>query len=134
MYWTLQDDRLGEEIYSILSKSDTKETNPLKNGTAVEWAYFDKERILSGLVEIPTEIGPEDLPQEGNLDSRYVDFNKGCYLGQEVMARIFAMGLVRKKIQVVKCPKIECPELPRDLLLEEKSWGVCEVLGLLMIT
>ena len=122
-YLTLQDDRLGEEIYSILSQSNTKETNPWKNGTAVEWAYFDKERILSGLVEIPKEIGPEDLPQEGNLDSIYVDFNKGCYLGQEVMARILAMGRVKKKIQVVKCPKIECPNLPRDLLLNDKVVG-----------
>ena len=102
-----------EKIYSILSKSDTKETNPWKNGTAVEWAYFDKERILSGLVEIPTEIGPEDLPQEGNLDSIYVDFNKGCYLGQEVMARIFAMGRVRKKFRSLNAPRSNaqiCPE------------------------
>ena len=44
--------------------------------------------------EIP---GGEDLPQEWGMVDGLVSFNKGCYLGQEVMARIHSMGRVRKR-------------------------------------
>ena len=42
------------------------------------------------------------IPQEGGLEREWVDFDKGCYLGQEVMARIHAMGKVRKQALAVE--------------------------------
>jgi folate-binding protein YgfZ len=62
-------------------------------------------RIESGVPEIPTELGPGDLPQEGGLEPDAISFTKGCYLGQEVMARLHNLGQVRRRLFVVKCPE-----------------------------
>lgn len=55
-------------------------------------------RIAAGVPAIPGEFGPQDLPQEAGLEEVAVSFNKGCYLGQEVMARLHAMGRVRRRL------------------------------------
>ncbi|MCH6255130.1 hypothetical protein MLD52_01125 [Puniceicoccaceae bacterium K14] len=41
----------------------------------------------------------KDLPQEVGLGESGVAYNKGCYLGQEVMARIKSMGRVRRELK-----------------------------------
>ncbi|MDQ8179913.1 hypothetical protein [Pelagicoccus sp. SDUM812005] len=69
--------------------------------------------------QIGRGFGELDLPQELGLEVDAVSFRKGCYLGQEVMARLHAMGRVRKGLRIVG---IEDPttfsqaELPVDLL------------------
>jgi folate-binding protein YgfZ len=63
-----------------------------------------RQRIEAGLPEIPTELGSGDLPQEGGLEPEAVSFTKGCYLGQEVMARLHNMGQVRRRLFVVRGP------------------------------
>lgn len=57
-----------------------------------------RARIAAGVPAIPGEFGPEDLPQEAGLEAVAVSFTKGCYLGQEVMARLHAMGRVRRRL------------------------------------
>lgn len=59
-------------------------------------------RIKSGMPAIPADIGSGDLPNEGGLESTAISFTKGCYLGQEVMARLKNMGQVRRRLHVVR--------------------------------
>ncbi len=63
-----------------------------------------RERILSGIPAVPTDIGPNDLPAEGGLDETAISFTKGCYLGQEVMARLKNLGQVRRRLHVFRGP------------------------------
>ncbi len=69
------------------------------NATAAE-----RERILGGLPAIPVDIGLTDLPNEGGLDEVAISYTKGCYLGQEVMARLKNLGQVRRRLHVVQGP------------------------------
>jgi hypothetical protein len=55
-------------------------------------------RILTGIPAIPADAGPGDLPQEAGLEREAVSFDKGCYLGQEVMARLKAQGHVNRAL------------------------------------
>ncbi len=55
-------------------------------------------RLAVGQPAIPQELGPDDLPQEAGLEQDSISFNKGCYLGQEIMARLHAMGRVRRQL------------------------------------
>jgi tRNA-modifying protein YgfZ len=55
-------------------------------------------RIASGIPAIPADIGPSDLPNEGRLESAAISYSKGCYLGQEVMARLKSRGRVRRAL------------------------------------
>jgi tRNA-modifying protein YgfZ len=80
-------------------------------------------RVASGMPAIPVEMGPTELPQECGLEDDAVDFDKGCYLGQEVMARIHAMGQVQR-VLLPATIKEESPETsPADLFLGEKKAG-----------
>ena len=57
-----------------------------------------RARIAAGVPAIPGEFGPGDLPQEAGLETVAISFTKGCYLGQEIMARLHAMGQVRRRL------------------------------------
>jgi folate-binding protein YgfZ len=70
--------------------------------TEVEFMAVEAERIRSGIPAIPRELGPGDLPQEAGLEKDAVSFDKGCYLGQEVMARLHSMGRVRRRLVPVR--------------------------------
>lgn len=59
-------------------------------------AYFEAARIVAGWPQVPIDLGPDDFPQEGGRHRAGVSFTKGCYLGQEVMARLAATGRLRR--------------------------------------
>ena len=121
------DSRLAHPTYSIILPSS--ELNFISKITQfIEWNTFEQERISSGLIAVPEEIGPGELPQEGKLHLQHVDFEKGCYLGQEVMARIHAMGNIRRKSLVVQTDNLLKGEFPYPLLLEGKEVGLLKSL------
>jgi folate-binding protein YgfZ len=49
-------------------------------------------RIASGIPAMGAELTEKTIPAETGLVSRTVDFDKGCYTGQELVARIDARG------------------------------------------
>lgn len=57
-------------------------------------------RICLGIPEGPMELPPNGpIPIECNLDLHHaIDFHKGCYVGQELMARTKHRGVVRKRV------------------------------------
>jgi len=62
----------------------------------------ERMRIASGIPLVPADIGPSDLPNEGGLEAAAISYSKGCYLGQEVMARLKSMGRVRRTLVRVR--------------------------------
>ncbi len=59
----------------------------LVGGEAVERA-----RVLAGVPAFGREFGAEHFPQETGCEELAVSYTKGCYLGQEVIARIHYRG------------------------------------------
>ncbi len=59
-------------------------------------AALDAARIEAGSPE-PHDIPERTLPQELARDARAISFTKGCYLGQETVARIDALGHVNRR-------------------------------------
>ena len=73
------------------------------------WAEIDdlameRGRIAAAIASVPADIGPADLPGEAGLEPATISYTKGCYLGQEVMARLKSMGQVRRRLQRVRGP------------------------------
>jgi folate-binding protein YgfZ len=79
-------------------------------------------RIQASITSVPREIGPDDLPNEGGLDAVAISYTKGCYLGQEVMARLKSMGQVRRQLLRVTGAGAP-PVLPADLYNGTKRMG-----------
>ncbi len=81
-------------------------------------------RLQNGSFRAGVEIGNEEFPQEGCLERLSVDFDKGCYLGQEVMARIHAMGKVRRRAVAIRGSTDSEYLTPMPLLDKGKKAGV----------
>ena len=84
---------------------------------------FQRLRLRQKLFLPGREIGESEFPQEGGLHKSSVDFNKGCYFGQEVMARIHAMGNVRKQAVAIRGTGNLEESLPSPLLANGKKVG-----------
>ena len=55
-------------------------------------------RIESGIPRWGRELTEEIIPIEANLEERTVDYEKGCYIGQEVISRIKMSGQTNKRL------------------------------------
>lgn len=55
-------------------------------------------RIEAGFPAYGQDITEKNLPQEVDRDDRAISFTKGCYLGQETVARIDALGHVNRTL------------------------------------
>jgi folate-binding protein YgfZ len=60
---------------------------------------YEVLRIEAGTPVFGKDITDKNLPQELNRDDRAVSFVKGCYLGQETVARIDALGHVNNLLK-----------------------------------
>jgi len=60
-------------------------------------------RVADGLPRFGQDIREKDLPQE-TAQQRALNFNKGCYLGQEIVERIHARGAVHRSLSGVELP------------------------------
>lgn len=86
-------------------------------------ADVERVRILDTIPAVPADIGPGDLPNEAGLDAEAVSYTKGCYLGQEVMARLKSMGQVRRRLVRVRAAAGGVPALPAPLWAGPKQVG-----------
>jgi folate-binding protein YgfZ len=79
-------------------------------GTRVlDTAGWDLLRLRHGFPLFGKDYGREDNPHEAALDRRAVSWDKGCYLGQEVVCMQDMRGRVKRRLAVLR---IESSELP----------------------
>lgn len=63
---------------------------------ALDAEVFEALRIEAGTPAFGRDVLEKNLPQEMDRDARAISFVKGCYLGQETVARLDALGHVNK--------------------------------------
>ena len=120
--WAYIDTQLPPHCLTFLMNSETK---PLwaESMTLASSTNLEVLRLQAGIFRAGLEIGEDEFPQEGGLEKEAVDFDKGCYLGQEVMARIHAMGKVRNSAVVVQGTTPTPSSLPLGILENGKKVG-----------
>lgn len=79
-----------ENIQSLTRALETEGATPVGNGAR------ELYRIALGHPRYGQDIRERDLPQETE-QQRALDFNKGCYIGQEIVERIRSRGSVHRK-------------------------------------
>ena len=94
----------------------------LRGGTALGLEDMERRRIAAGIPAVPVDIGPVDLPNEGGLETEAISYTKGCFLGQEVMARLKSMGQVRRRLLKVRGAG-EIPPRPTALFQGDRRVG-----------
>ena len=82
--------------YDLLGPSDALETarNHLRERGAVAAGLdaYEAARIEAGVPRFGSDITPENFPAEAGILERAVSFEKGCYPGQETVARMHYRG------------------------------------------
>lgn len=75
---------------------------------------YEKRRLCLGIPE--KELVPEkSIPLEYSLDYLHaISWTKGCYIGQELTARTYYLGMVRKRVFPIMC------DLKFDIIMTDK--------------
>ncbi|MDQ3623697.1 MAG: folate-binding protein YgfZ, partial [Verrucomicrobiota bacterium] len=55
-------------------------------------------RIEAGIPRWGRELDEGTLPPEAGLDRTHIDYQKGCYIGQEVISRLKSIGRVNRRL------------------------------------
>ena len=79
---------------------------------------FNNFRIVNHLPGYPTEINENYNPLEAGL-KKYINFNKGCYIGQEVIARLDTYSKVKNRLVLIKSDN----EVNSELINKDKHIG-----------
>lgn len=87
-------------------------------------AVFHALRIQAGLPLYGIDITDDNLAQEVARTEQAINFKKGCYLGQEPIARIDAMGHVNQELRAIKLFSSAAPNVCGTIHdAEKKSIG-----------
>ncbi len=73
-------------------------------GRACGWDALEVARIEAGIPRFGQDMDETNLPPEAGIESRAISYSKGCYIGQEVIARIRTYGQVAKSLRGLRLP------------------------------
>ncbi len=89
---------------------------------AIEERTAETLRIERGRPRFGVEIDETTMPQEAGIHERAVSYSKGCYVGQETVARLYWKGRPNRHLRGVRLSEPVEPGTP--LLLEAAQVGV----------
>lgn len=105
---------LGNDLESITSQLGEQEI-----GTEED---FHHARTLAGFPWYGIDLSEKNLPQEATRIEQSICFTKGCYLGQETVARLDALGQVQKQL-VQWTTRGAIPTLGAEVSADDKVVG-----------
>jgi len=71
-------------------------------GRPAGWQALEIARIEAGLPRFGVDMDETNLPPEAGLEAGAISYTKGCYIGQEVIARIRTYGQVAKALRSLR--------------------------------
>lgn len=131
----LEMDNKAPQTFRVVTKSTTKDISKLFNPVGLPYPfsieemtpeYFRESRFKAGFVDSNSDFKPESLlPLELNFDylPNAVSADKGCYVGQELTARTFATGILRKRlvpVTLTNADSIPPSDKYHDILLDSQ--------------
>jgi folate-binding protein YgfZ len=81
---------------------------------------LERARIEAGVPAWGKELDETILPAEAGLDQTHISFTKGCYPGQEPIARLHYRGHVNRKLRVLE---VDAAQQGDDVMHEGKVVG-----------
>jgi folate-binding protein YgfZ len=107
------------ESWLVLGGEEVLDDRPA--GDEVGEEELERWRIEAGIPRWGREIDEQILPAEAGLDETHISFSKGCYPGQEPIARQRYRGKVNRKLRVLDVDGDATPGT--ELVLDGKTVG-----------
>lgn len=82
---------------------------------------WQRHRLMTGYARICSTTMNLFLPQDLNYDLRsFIDFDKGCYTGQEIIARLHYRGQPKRRLTLVSTKSVNPPSVS-DRIYDNES-------------
>ena len=113
--------------YALVPRAELKETTEAFNKSHTQvgiWA-LEAERVASGRARLLFETDHKSIPNELGFLNNAVHMNKGCYRGQETVAKVFNLGQPPRRIVLLHLDgsMVAMPEHGTKLFFEDKEVG-----------
>ncbi|QDU35227.1 Aminomethyltransferase [Poriferisphaera corsica] len=96
-------------------------------GRPIGWMAYNTARIEAGTPIWMIDYGTDSLPAETGIIDELVSFTKGCYLGQEIVARMHSRGHPKRILVGLKLDADKIP-VAGSAVTEEKN-GESAIIG-----
>jgi folate-binding protein YgfZ len=73
-------------------------------GGPAGWNALEVARVEAGIPRFHADMDEQTLAPEAGIDSRAISYTKGCYIGQEVIARVRTYGQVARALRGLRLP------------------------------
>jgi folate-binding protein YgfZ len=113
-YWILAASTIAATVATLLDDA------PVPRVDEAELESLRLEARYPAAADIP----PKTLPQELGRDARAISFTKGCYLGQETVARLDALGHVNRRLVLLAIDAPAPPAVPATVTLDGADVGL----------
>ncbi len=80
-------------------------------------------RIEAGIPKFGLDMDENTIPNEAGLEKRAINYEKGCYIGQETIARIKTYGHVNRRLVQLQVQSAEVPKRHERILAGEREVG-----------
>ena len=110
---SLADDIFVALVEAVPSTPVAPRSTGERAGRAAGLAALDARRVAAGVARFGVDFGEETVANETGLVEQAIDFTKGCYLGQEIVARIFYKGRPSQPVMALEVRgRPEAPQPP----------------------
>lgn len=94
------------------------------HGAPVGYEAWQLLEILAGMPHITEDTTEEYVPQMVNYQAiEGLSFTKGCYPGQEIVARMHYLGKLKKRMYLARVRSNELPTLQQECFSSQSSEG-----------
>ena len=114
-------EREEHEAWLVFGEGEVLDREPAGEEASEE--EFERWRIESGIPRWGAEIDNQILPAEAGLDETHISFTKGCFPGQEPIARQRYRGKVNRRLRVLEVEAENVPGRGTELLYDDKKVG-----------
>jgi len=113
--------------YALVPRSELKKTTDAFNKSHTQvgiWA-LEAERVAAGRARLLFETDHKSIPNELGFLNNAVHMNKGCYRGQETVAKVFNLGQPPRRLVLLHLDgsMVAMPEHGAKLFFEDKEVG-----------
>jgi tRNA-modifying protein YgfZ len=109
------------ESWLVLGGGEVLDERP--PGDEVSEEAFERWRIEAGIPLWGREIDERVLPAEAGLEETHISFTKGCYPGQEPIARQHYRGKVNRRLRILELAGETVPDRDAEIRHGEKVVG-----------
>jgi len=113
--------------YALVPRGELKETTDAFNKSHTQvgiWA-LEAERVAAGRARLLFEVDHKSIPNELGFLNKSVHMNKGCYRGQETVAKVFNLGQPPRRLVLLHLDgsMVAMPEHGAKVFLDDKEVG-----------